>query len=73
MKPWTTQFVTCLWASGGFDGIAELHNRELGKQLNGQMNNNSEECRARPYKLRSNSANCLKQVIFCPNSPEHKR
>jgi hypothetical protein len=43
MKPWTTQFVTCLWASGGFDGIAELHNRELGKQLKGQMNNDSEE------------------------------
>jgi hypothetical protein len=32
---------------------------------------------ARPYKnlikLRYNSANCLKQVIFCANSPEHKR
>jgi len=43
MKPWTMQFVTCLWASGGFDGIAEAHNRELGKQLKGQMNNDSEE------------------------------
>jgi len=42
MKPWTTQFVTCVWASGGFDSIAELHNREL-EQLKGQMNNNSEE------------------------------
>jgi hypothetical protein len=32
---------------------------------------------ARPYtnliKLRYNSANCLKQIIFCANSPEHKR
>ena len=31
---------------------------------------------ARPYKnltkLRYNSANCLKQVIFCANSPEHE-
>ena len=31
---------------------------------------------ARPYKnlikLRYNSANCLKQVIFCANPPEHK-
>jgi hypothetical protein len=42
MKPWTTEFVTSLWASGGFDGIAELHNRELG-QLKGKMNNNGEE------------------------------
>jgi hypothetical protein len=38
MKAWTTQFVTFLWASGGFDAIAELHNREL-EQLKGQMNN----------------------------------
>ena len=42
MKPWTKEFVTSLWASGGFDGIAELHNRELA-QLKGKMNNNSEE------------------------------
>ena len=42
MKPWTTQFVTSLWASGGFDAIAQLHNREL-EQLKGQMNNNSKE------------------------------
>ena len=31
---------------------------------------------ARPYKnlikLRYNSANCLKRVIFCANSPEHE-
>ena len=48
MKPWTTEFVTSLWASSGFDGIAELHNRELG-QLKGQMNNNGEE--AEHHKL----------------------
>jgi hypothetical protein len=42
MKPWTTEFVTSLWASGGFDGIAELHNREL-ERLKGKMSNNSEE------------------------------
>ena len=42
MKPWTTQFVTCLWGSGGFDGIAQLHNREL-EQLKRQMNNNSKQ------------------------------
>jgi hypothetical protein len=42
MKAWTTQFVTSLWASGGFDAIAELHNREL-EQLEGQMNNSSKE------------------------------
>ena len=42
MKAWTTQFVTSLWASGGFDAIAGLHNREL-EQLEGQMNNNSKE------------------------------
>jgi hypothetical protein len=48
MKPWTTEFVTSLWASGGFDGIAELHNRELG-QFKGKMNNNSEE--AENHKL----------------------
>ena len=42
MKAWTTQFVTLLWASGGFDAIAELHNREL-EQLKGQMNNNNRE------------------------------
>lgn len=38
MKAWTMEFVTSLWASGGFDAIAELHNREL-EQLKGQMNN----------------------------------
>ena len=48
MKPWTTGFVTSLWASSGFDGIAELHNRELG-QLKGKMNNSSEE--AERHKL----------------------
>ena len=42
MKPWTTQFVTSLWASGGFDTIAALHNREL-EQLKGQMNENRTE------------------------------
>jgi hypothetical protein len=42
MKPWTMQFVTSLWASGGFDAIAQLHNREL-EQLKGQINNNSKE------------------------------
>jgi hypothetical protein len=40
MKPWTTEFVTSLWASGGFDAIAQLHNRQL-EQLKGQMNNNN--------------------------------
>ena len=50
MKPWTTEFVTALWASSGFAGIAELHNRELG-QLQGRMNNNSEE--AEHHKLGS--------------------
>ena len=42
MKAWTSQFVTFLWASGGFDAIAGLHNREL-EQVKGQMNNNSKE------------------------------
>jgi len=42
MKPWTTEFVTSLWASGGFDAIAQLHNRQL-EQLKRQMNNNSQE------------------------------
>jgi hypothetical protein len=42
MKPWTTEFVTSLWASGGFDGIAELDNRKLA-QLKGRMTNDSEE------------------------------
>ena len=42
MKVWTTPFVTFLWASGGFEAIAELHNREL-EQLKGQMNDSSEE------------------------------
>jgi hypothetical protein len=42
MKQWTAEFVTSLWASGGFDGIAELHNRKLG-QLKRKMNDNREE------------------------------
>jgi hypothetical protein len=42
MKPWTMQFVTSLWASGGFDAIAQLHNQEL-EQLKGQINNNSKK------------------------------
>jgi len=41
MKAWTTQFVTFLWASGGFDAIAGLHNREL-EQLEGQVNSGKE-------------------------------
>jgi hypothetical protein len=36
MKRWTTQFVTAIWASGGFDAIAQLHNRELD-QLKGEI------------------------------------
>jgi hypothetical protein len=36
MKRWTPQFVTAIWASGGFNAIAQLHNRELD-QLKGEM------------------------------------
>ena len=44
MKPWTTQFVTRLWANGGFEGIAQLHNRE-SEQLKRQMNNNGNQAK----------------------------
>lgn len=42
MKPWTMEWVTSLWASGGFDAIAKLHNREL-EQLKDQMDNSSKK------------------------------
>ena len=30
MKNWTMEFVGCLWASGGFQAIADAHNTETG-------------------------------------------
>jgi hypothetical protein len=35
-KHWTREFVAALWHNGGFESIAELHNRQL-EQLAFQM------------------------------------
>ena len=36
-KDWTREFVAALWHNGGFESIAELHNRQLVEQLAFQM------------------------------------
>jgi hypothetical protein len=59
------QFVTSLWASGGFDAIAELHNREL-EQLKDQMNNFDK--RAEFFVGMDDKA--LSVVAVCVNNPD---
>jgi hypothetical protein len=48
MKQWTMEFVAYLWASGGFQAIADAHNRET-EGMDGRGERGTASC-LRRYK-----------------------